>query len=120
MPLRVNMAGVIPVIFAAALMALPPTAAQFVPSWTGFVNRNFQPTSLIYLMLEGGLIIIFTYFYTSVQFNPVDQADNLRKYGGEMPPTPPGPPTAPHPPRPPPPSPPPGRPLPSAAPPPPT
>src|SRR5881275_494442 len=49
MPLRVNMAGVIPVIFAAALMALPPTAAQFVPAWTGFVNRNFQSTSLLYL-----------------------------------------------------------------------
>jgi preprotein translocase subunit SecY len=94
MPLRVNMAGVIPVIFAAALMALPPTAAQFVPSWTGFVNRHFQPTSLVYLLVEGGLIIVFTYFYTSVQFNPVDQADNLRKYGGYIPGIRPGPPTA--------------------------
>mgnify|MGYP003694811133 CR=1 FL=1 len=46
MPLRVNMAGVIPVIFAAAIMALPPTIAQFVRPWTGFVNRNFQPTEL--------------------------------------------------------------------------
>jgi preprotein translocase subunit SecY len=94
MPLRVNMAGVIPVIFAAAIMALPPTVAQFVPSWTGFTNRNFQPTSLIYLLIEGGLIIIFTYFYTSVQFNPVDQADNLRKNGGYIPGIRPGPPTA--------------------------
>src|ERR1700693_209782 len=94
MPLRVNMAGVIPVIFAAALMALPPTAAQFVPAWSGFVNRNFQPTSLVYLLVEGGLIIVFTYFYTSVQFNPVDQADNLRKYGGYIPGIRPGPPTA--------------------------
>src|SRR5256885_1957510 len=85
MPLRVNMAGVIPVIFAAALMALPPTAAQFVPAWTGFVNRNFQSTSLLYLGIEALLIIVFTYFYTSVQFNPVDQADNLRKYGGYIP-----------------------------------
>jgi preprotein translocase subunit SecY len=94
MPLRVNMAGVIPVIFAAAIMALPPTVAQFVPSWTGFTNRNFQPTSLVYLLIEGGLIIVFTYFYTSVQFNPVDQADNLRKYGGYIPGIRPGPPTA--------------------------
>ncbi len=94
MPLRVNMAGVIPVIFAAAIMALPPTVAQFVPSWTGFTNRNFQPTSLIYLLIEGLLIIVFTYFYTSVQFNPVDQADNLRKYGGYIPGIRPGPPTA--------------------------
>jgi preprotein translocase subunit SecY len=94
MPLRVNMAGVIPVIFAAAIMALPPTVAEFVPSWSGFVNRNFQPTSTIYLVMEGVLIIVFCYFYTSVQFNPVDQADNLRKYGGYIPGIRPGPPTA--------------------------
>src|SRR2546426_8103742 len=61
MPLRVNMAGVIPVIFAAAIMALPPTIAEFVPTWSGFVNRNFQPTSTIYLAMEGFLIIIFCY-----------------------------------------------------------
>jgi preprotein translocase subunit SecY len=94
MPLRVNMAGVIPVIFAAAIMALPPTLAQFVPSWTGFVNRNFLPTSWLYLGIEATLIIVFTYFYTSVQFNPVDQADNLRKNGGYIPGIRPGPPTA--------------------------
>ena len=94
MPLRVNMAGVIPVIFAAAIMALPPTVGQFVPSWTPFVNRHFQPTSATYLGVEALLIIVFTYFYTSVQFNPVDQADNLRKYGGYIPGIRPGPPTA--------------------------
>ena len=94
MPLRVNMAGVIPVIFAAAIMALPPTLAQFVPSWTGFVNRHFLPTNWSYLAIEALLIIAFTYFYTSVQFNPVDQADNLRKAGGYIPGIRPGPPTA--------------------------
>jgi preprotein translocase subunit SecY len=94
MPLRVNMAGVIPVIFAAAVMAFPPTIAQFFPQTQGFINRNFQPSSLPYLMLEAFLIIIFTYFYTAVQFNPVDQADNLRKYGGYIPGIRPGPPTA--------------------------
>jgi preprotein translocase subunit SecY len=94
MPLRVNMAGVIPVIFAAAIMALPPTAAQFVPQWTSFVNSHFQPTSGAYLGVEALLIIVFTYFYTSVQFNPVDQADNLRKNGGYIPGIRPGPPTA--------------------------
>src|ERR1700756_3183056 len=52
MPLRVNMAGVIPVIFAAAIMAVPPTVGQFVPAWTPWVNRNFQPTSVGYLGLE--------------------------------------------------------------------
>ncbi len=94
MPLRVNMAGVIPVIFAAAIMALPPTAAEFEPKWTGFVNRHFLPTAYTYLAIEACLIILFTYFYTSVQFNPVDQADNLRKYGGYIPGIRPGPPTA--------------------------
>src|ERR671935_287467 len=94
MPLRVNMAGVIPVIFAAAVMAFPPTIAQFFPQTQGFVNSHFQPGNITYLLLEGFLIIIFTYFYTAVQFNPVDQADNLRKYGGYVPGIRPGPPTA--------------------------
>ncbi|HXH95906.1 MAG TPA: preprotein translocase subunit SecY [Gaiellaceae bacterium] len=94
MPLRVNMAGVIPVIFAAAILALPSTLASFFPAWNGWVTRNFQFTSWPYLMTEAILIVVFTYFYTSVQFNPVDQADNLRKYNGYIPGIRPGPPTA--------------------------
>src|SRR5436189_2875311 len=94
MPLRVNMAGVIPIIFAAAVMAFPPTIGQYFPQTQGFVNRHFQTSSLTYLGLEAFLIIVFTYFYTAVQFNPVDQADNLRKYGGYIPGIRPGPPTA--------------------------
>jgi preprotein translocase subunit SecY len=94
MPLRVNMAGVIPVIFAAAVMAIFPTIAQFAPSSQSWVNKYFQASSLTYLLLEGLLIIVFTYFYTAVQFNPVDQADNLRKHGGYIPGIRPGPPTA--------------------------
>jgi preprotein translocase subunit SecY len=94
MPLRVNMAGVIPIIFAAAVMAFPPTIGQYFPQTQGFVNRHFQPSSLTYLGLEAFLIILFTYFYTAVQFNPVDQADNLRKHGGYIPGIRPGPPTA--------------------------
>jgi preprotein translocase subunit SecY len=94
MPLRVNMAGVIPIIFAAAIMAFPPTIGQYFPQTQGFVNRHFQPSSLTYLGLEALLIIVFTYFYTAVQFNPVDQADNLRKHGGYIPGIRPGPPTA--------------------------
>jgi len=93
-PARVNMAGVIPIIFAAAVMAFPPTIGQFFPQTQGFINRNFTPTDWTYLTVEGLLIIIFTYFYTAVQFNPVDQADNLRKYGGYIPGIRPGPPTA--------------------------
>jgi preprotein translocase subunit SecY len=94
MPLRVNMAGVIPVIFAAALLALPPTIAGFVPSTTSFINRHVQPGSFSYLAGEALLIVGFTFFYTSVQFDPVDQADNLRRYGGYIPGIRPGPPTA--------------------------
>jgi preprotein translocase subunit SecY len=94
MPLRVNMAGVIPVIFAAAIMAFPPTIGQFFPQTQSFVNSHFTPSNWSYMLLEAALIVIFTYFYTAVQFNPVDQADNLRKYGGYIPGIRPGPPTA--------------------------
>jgi preprotein translocase subunit SecY len=94
MPLRVNMAGVIPVIFAAAIMAFPPTIGQFFPQTQNFINRNFSPSNWAYLLVEGGLIVIFTYFYTAVQFNPIDQADNLRKNGGYIPGIRPGPSTA--------------------------
>jgi preprotein translocase subunit SecY len=94
MPLRVNMAGVIPIIFAAAIMAFPPTVAQFFPQTQSFINEHFTPSDWTYLILQAFLIVIFTYFYTAVQFNPVDQADNLRKYGGYIPGIRPGPPTA--------------------------
>jgi len=94
MPLRVNMAGVIPVIFAAALMSFPPTIALFFPSTNTWINTHFQATGNLYISLEALLIIGFTFFYTAVQFNPVDQADNLRKNGGYVPGIRPGPPTA--------------------------
>ncbi len=94
MPLRVNMAGVIPVIFAAAVMAFPPTIGTFFPQTQELVNSYFTPNNLPYLLLQAFLIVIFTYFYTVVQFNPVDQADNLRKHGGYIPGIRPGPPTA--------------------------
>jgi preprotein translocase subunit SecY len=94
LPLRVNMAGVIPVIFAAAVMAFPPTIAQYFPATQSFINKYFSYTDWPYLLLQGTLIVIFTFFYTAVQFNPVDQADNLRKHGGYIPGIRPGPPTA--------------------------
>jgi preprotein translocase subunit SecY len=94
LPLRVNMAGVIPVIFAAAVLAFPPTMAQYIPATQDFVNTYFQPGDWLYLVIEGAMIVIFAFFYTAVQFNPVDQADNLRKHGGYIPGIRPGPPTA--------------------------
>jgi preprotein translocase subunit SecY len=94
MPLRVNMAGVIPIIFAAAVMAFPPTIGQYFPETQGWINQHFLPSSWWYLLTEGLLIVVFTFFYTAVQFNPIDQADNLRKHGGYIPGIRPGPPTA--------------------------
>jgi preprotein translocase subunit SecY len=94
MPLRVNMAGVIPVIFAAALLALPPTVAGLIPSTSTFINRFVQPGAFSYLAGEAVLIVAFSFLYTAVQFDPRDQADNLRKSGGYVPGIRPGPPTA--------------------------
>ena len=88
------MAGVIPVIFAAAVLAFPPTMAQYFPATQDFVTTYFQPGDWLYLLIEGVMIVIFAFFYTAVQFNPVDQADNLRKHGGYIPGIRPGPPTA--------------------------
>lgn len=96
MPLRVNMAGVIPVIFASSVVILPATLAELAGRGSFFesVSNFLAPGSWYYIIFEGLLIIAFTYFYTAVQFNPVDQADNLKKYGGFIPGVRPGRPTA--------------------------
>ncbi len=95
LPLRVNMAGVIPVIFAASIMAFPPTVGQLLntPAALDFA-AFFSPDRWAYIVGEIFFIVIFTYFYTAVTFNPVDQADNLKKYGGFIPGVRPGRPTA--------------------------
>ena len=94
MPLSVVMAGVIPIIFAAAVLALPQTIGSFKPAWNNWLTANFNYQGWQYLLTEAILIFVFTFFYTSVTFNPVDQADNLRKYNGYIPGIRPGPPTA--------------------------
>ncbi len=95
LPLRVNMAGVIPVIFAASLMAFPPTIGELTQAgWAQDFSAFFSPNGAAYLIGESILIIVFTYFYTAVTFNPVEQADNLKKYGGFIPGVRPGRPTA--------------------------
>lgn len=99
-PLKVNQAGVIPVIFAISLLALPQTIASWMPTsaFAQFVSKWFSMngslTSIPYMLLYGALIIFFTYFYTAITFNPVDVADNLKKYGGFIPGLRPGRPTA--------------------------
>ncbi|MDQ6914218.1 MAG: preprotein translocase subunit SecY [Actinomycetota bacterium] len=95
LPLRVNMAGVIPVIFAASIMAFPPTVGQLINQpWARDISTFFAPNGWHYIVGETIFIVLFTYFYTAVTFNPVDQADNLKKYGGFIPGVRPGRPTA--------------------------
>ncbi len=98
LPLRVNMAGVIPVIFAVSIMAIPPTVGQLLgqnrANFGTTVQNFFNPQGWHYQLGQAILIILFTYFYTAVTFNPVDQADNLKKYGGFIPGVRPGRPTA--------------------------
>ncbi len=95
LPLRVNMAGVIPVIFAASIMAFPPTVGQLINTpGARSVATFFAPGNAPYIIGESLMIIVFTYFYTAVTFNPVDQAENLKKYGGFIPGVRPGRPTA--------------------------
>ena len=94
-PLKVNMAGVIPVIFAASVMLIPVTVATYLPGGNNsWFARSFGPNTVAYIIGEALLIILFTYFYTAVTFNPIDQADNLKKYGGFVPGVRPGRPTA--------------------------
>jgi preprotein translocase subunit SecY len=86
-PLRVNTAGVIPIIFASSFMILPATVAGFVPPdhWLQSIVRLFDPTSWFYITLYAIIIVFFTYFYTAVVLNPNDLAENMRKYGGFVP-----------------------------------
>jgi preprotein translocase subunit SecY len=84
LPLKVNTAGVIPPIFASSLLLIPATLAGWFP-FLERVNTAIQPGSWIYNVMYVVLIVFFAYFYTAVTFNPVDVADNLKKYGGYIP-----------------------------------
>ena len=83
-PLKVNQAGVIPIIFASSLLIFPYTIANyFSDSAVGrFFSAVFAPNGFVYLVLYVALIIFFSYFYTAVVFNPTDIATNMKKYGG--------------------------------------
>jgi preprotein translocase subunit SecY len=95
-PLRVNTAGVMPIIFAQSLMFIPNTIASFFPD-TGFfmmVARVFNEQSFVYAGIYSVIIIFFAYFYTAIVFNPKDIADNMKKQGGFIPGIRPGKPTS--------------------------
>ncbi|MHB0976244.1 MAG: preprotein translocase subunit SecY [Candidatus Aquicultorales bacterium] len=94
-PLKVNSAGVIAIIFAVSVLAFPATLAKFMPNQAlQSVADALGRGSWIYLVVQALLIIFFAYFYTAIIFNPIDIADNLKKYGGFVPGVRPGKPTA--------------------------
>jgi len=100
-PMKVNQAGVIPVIFASSLLYIPTLAAQLFGSqthpqgWVAWVDRYIETSSSAFYMLAFFVLIVgFTYFYVSITFNPTEVADNMKKYGGFIPGIRPGRPTA--------------------------
>lgn len=85
-PLKINTAGVIPPIFASSIIAFPATIASFIQvPWVQSIGSQLAPGSLLYTMMYVGMIIFFCFFYTAVVLNPVDMADNMKKYGGFIP-----------------------------------
>lgn len=97
LPLKVNAAGVIPIIFAMSLMMFPATIASWMPQTSKFnilLNQYFNFGSFAYNLCYALLIVFFTYFYVAIIFNPMDVAENIKKYGGFVPGIRPGRPTA--------------------------
>ena len=99
-PIKVNLSGVLPIIFAQSIAMIPATIGMFVPSsqqegsaWNTFLSV-FNSTSALYAVIYFLLIIMFSYFYATIQFNPVEVANNLKKNGGFIPGFRPGRPTA--------------------------
>ena len=89
LPMKLNVAGVIPPIFASSLLLMPTSMAQFFqaggPEWLTTVTTIFGPGKPLYIAVYVVLIVFFCFFYTSIQFNPEDTADNLKKHGGFIP-----------------------------------
>jgi preprotein translocase, SecY subunit len=97
LPLRVNAAGVIPIIFAMSLCMFPATIGSWMSStskFNTFIGAHFSSSSVLYNVIYALLIIFFTYFYVAIIFNPLDVADNIKKNGGFVPGIRPGRPTA--------------------------
>jgi preprotein translocase subunit SecY len=86
LPLKINTSGVIPPIFASSIMMFPATIASFITiPWMQTVASALAPGNILYNLMYVGLIFFFCYFYTAIQFNPVDVADNMKKQGGYIP-----------------------------------
>jgi preprotein translocase subunit SecY len=86
LPLKVNTAGVIPPIFASSVLMFPATIAGFTDiPWVVSIAGQLSPGTILYTLIYVGMIFFFCYFYTAIIFNPVDIADNLKKYGGFIP-----------------------------------
>jgi len=100
LPLKLNMSGVMPIIFASSIVSLPATIGAFAgksvesKGFWGVLMRIFDPTSILYVVLFLGLTIAFSYFYITISFDPVEVANNLKKNGGTVPGIRPGQPTA--------------------------
>ncbi len=87
-PVKINTAGVIPVIFASSILSMPQLVSQFgnpASGWVQWIGKNLQQTAPPYLVGYGVLILFFTFFYTAITFNPEEIADNMKKYGGFIP-----------------------------------
>ena len=95
-PMKVNQAGVMPIIFAQSIMFIPNTVLSFFPNsdFMGRISKYFDHTNWFYSLVYALLIIFFTYFYTAIAFNPKDVADNMKKQGGFIPGVRPGKPTS--------------------------
>ena len=94
LPMKVNMSGVLPIIFAQSIASLPATVAAFTGKSDGWFVRLFDTDSWFYAVIYFLLIIFFAYFYSTIQFNPVEVANNLKKQGGYIPGFRPGKPTS--------------------------
>ena len=94
LPMKVNMSGVMPIIFAQSIASVPATIAAFTGKTDGWVNTFFGTNSIPYAIVYLLLIIFFAYFYSTIQFNPVEVANNLKKNGGYIPGFRPGKPTS--------------------------
>ena len=94
LPMKVNMSGVMPIIFAQTIASIPATIAAFTGHTDGWVSKYFGTTSIPYAIIYLLLIIFFAYFYSTIQFNPIEVANNLKKNGGYMPGFRPGKPTS--------------------------